>query len=289
MHFSSVFIATLAGVVNAVDVQVVSVARNMANNGTGLKFWPEKITAAPGTMVQFQFWAGNHTVTQSNFDNPCVPISNINSSIEGIYSGYQPVDASAEMGMIPTYTITIKDDKPLWLFCSKGKHCQAGMSMVINENTSANSTRSLDTYRSLAEAAPDADVVPAFEGSGDNGSNGGTSGNGGGNSTDGGNGSNNGGGSNGGNDSNNGGDDNNNDDTDNSNDGTNNNNGGSGNGDGNQGLLPTTIQTAPFPTSIQTPAGAGGPDSTGIVEAAAPRLLIPSSMILVLGAVVALF
>lgn len=84
-------------------------------------------------MVQFQFWVGNHTVTQSNFDNPCVPINNVNSSIEGFYSGFMPVAASADKSMIPTYTITIKDDKPVWIYCSQGKHCQGGMSMVINE------------------------------------------------------------------------------------------------------------------------------------------------------------
>lgn len=117
----------------ALDVQVVSVGRNSATNATGLKFWPEKITAEPGTMVQFQFWAGNHTVTQSTFDDPCIPIGNVNSSVQGIYSGYMPVEASMAMGMIPTYTIEIKDKKPLWLYCSKAKHCQGGMSMVINE------------------------------------------------------------------------------------------------------------------------------------------------------------
>jgi plastocyanin len=117
----------------AVDVQVVAVGRNTATNSTDIKFWPEKITAEPGTMVQFQFWAGNHTVTQSNFDNPCMPIGNIQSNVTGIYSGYMPVEASLAKGMIPTYTITIKDKKPLWLFCSKAQHCQGGMSMVINE------------------------------------------------------------------------------------------------------------------------------------------------------------
>lgn len=117
----------------AVDVQVVSVGRNSATNATGLRFWPEKITAEPGTMVQFQFWAGNHTVTQSTFDDPCVPIGNVMSNVTGIYSGYQPVEASMSKGMIPTYTIMVKDKKPMWLFCSKAKHCQGGMSMVINE------------------------------------------------------------------------------------------------------------------------------------------------------------
>ncbi|KAJ3512180.1 hypothetical protein NM208_g15352 [Fusarium decemcellulare] len=133
MHFSKLAAAALVGVAQAVDVQVVSVGKNGATNATGLKFWPEKITAEPGTMVQFQFWAGNHTVTQSSFDDPCIPIGNVNSSVQGIYSGYQPVEASMAKGMIPTYTIEIKDNKPLWIFCSKGQHCQSGMSMVINE------------------------------------------------------------------------------------------------------------------------------------------------------------
>ncbi|KAI5467029.1 hypothetical protein BGZ63DRAFT_343598, partial [Mariannaea sp. PMI_226] len=136
----------------AVDVQVVSVGKS-ATNGTGLKFFPSNIKAEVGTMVQFQFWVGNHTVTQSNFDNPCIPINNVNSSIKGLFSGYMPVAASADKKMIPTYTIEIKDNKPLWLFCSQGQHCQAGMSMVINENTAANSSRSLENYQTLAKSA----------------------------------------------------------------------------------------------------------------------------------------
>ncbi|KAH7156946.1 hypothetical protein EDB81DRAFT_407745 [Dactylonectria macrodidyma] len=170
MYFSSLFAMALLGVAQAVDVQVVSVGKS-ATNATGLKFWPESITAAVGTMVQFQFWVGNHTVTQSNFDNPCIPISNINSSIQGIYSGYQPVAASAGDNMIPTYTITISDEKPLWIFCSQATHCQGGMSMVINENTAANSSRSLANYKTLAESATGSNIVPG-ESSGDDSSSG---------------------------------------------------------------------------------------------------------------------
>jgi len=84
-------------------------------------------------MVQFQFRGGNHTVTQSNFDNPCLPISAVNQSILGIYSGYQPVAASQAMGQIPVFTVMINSTNPIWLYCSQGKHCQNGMSMVINE------------------------------------------------------------------------------------------------------------------------------------------------------------
>ena len=111
----------------------MTVGLNPINNKTGLSYYPNNIKAQPGDMVQFQFWAGNHTITQSNFDNPCVPISTINSSIPGIFSSFQPVAASMAMGMIPTYTIMINNTKPMWLYCSQGPHCTMGMSMVINE------------------------------------------------------------------------------------------------------------------------------------------------------------
>jgi plastocyanin len=119
----------------AIDVQVVYVGKNPVNDAVGTKYWPEKITAAPGTMVQFQFWAGNHTVTQSNFDNPCKPITqNANgTSVSPIKSGFMPVEESADIGQIPIYTIMINDTSPLWFYCGQGPHCANGMSLVINE------------------------------------------------------------------------------------------------------------------------------------------------------------
>ncbi|RSL72682.1 hypothetical protein CEP54_000621 [Fusarium duplospermum] len=296
MHFLQLSLAALVGVAQALDVQVVSVGRNSATNATGLKFWPEKITAEPGTMVQFQFWAGNHTVTQSTFDDPCIPIGNVNSSIEGIYSGYMPVEASMAMGMIPTYTIEIKDEKPLWLYCGKAKHCQGGMSMVINENTAANSSRSLDNYRTGCQSATGADVVPVnvAPGGGNNGgSNGGSGGgSGSGNDTDSGSGgdSNNGGGS--GSGSGSGGDSNNGGSGSGSGDGSNGGSGsGSGSGDGSgSGSGSGSGGDSPLPTGIQTPAPtgtptAGSPASTeSVVTASAPKLLAPSSLVLAVGA-----
>merc|ERR1719262_2023784 len=87
-------------------------------------------------MVQFQFAPNNHTVTQSTFDAPCQPIA-ANSNVTGIYSGFMPVSASSTT--TPTYTVMVKNTTPMWLYCSQGKHCQNGMTMVINENTAANS------------------------------------------------------------------------------------------------------------------------------------------------------
>lgn len=113
----------------AQKVQVVTVST--ANNS--LVYTPNNIKANAGEMVQFQFVAGNHTVTQSTFDQPCTPISTIQTNVTGFHSGYQPAAASKETGMIPTYTVMINDSKPIWLYCAQGKHCQSGMVMVINE------------------------------------------------------------------------------------------------------------------------------------------------------------
>lgn len=86
-------------------------------------------------MVQFQFMGGNHTVTQSTFDSPCVPMNQANPQAQtvGIFSGYVPVDASASMGQRPVFTVMINDTTPMWLYCQQGPHCQRGMAMVINE------------------------------------------------------------------------------------------------------------------------------------------------------------
>lgn len=115
--------------ITAQKVQVVTVST--ANNS--LVYTPNNIKANAGEMVQFQFVAGNHTVTQSTFDQPCQPISTIQTNVTGFHSGYQPAAASKETGMIPTYTVMINDSKPIWLYCAQGKHCQSGMVMVINE------------------------------------------------------------------------------------------------------------------------------------------------------------
>ncbi|KAK1593666.1 Cupredoxin [Colletotrichum navitas] len=138
MHFSAMIVSALAVVAQAQSVHVVSVA---TTNNT-LKFFPDKLNAAVGSMVQFQFRGGNHSVVQSTFDNPCVPMSgmsgmsstsSMNSSAKGLFSGYQPVAASLAMGQIPVFTVQVTSAAPMWLYCSQAKHCQNGMVMVINE------------------------------------------------------------------------------------------------------------------------------------------------------------
>jgi plastocyanin len=95
-----------------------------------LTFSPNNLVADVGDMVQFQFGVGNHTVTQSTFDAPCLPLG-AGTNVTGISTGFMPVAADATTA--PLYTIPILNKTPIWLYCAQGKHCQNGMVMVINE------------------------------------------------------------------------------------------------------------------------------------------------------------
>ncbi|OBT89527.1 hypothetical protein VE02_01102 [Pseudogymnoascus sp. 03VT05] len=116
-----------------------------------LTFSPNNLVADVGDMIQFQFGVGNHTVTQSTFDAPCLPMG-AGTNITAISTGFMPVAADATTA--PLYTIPIVDKTPIWLYCAQGKHCQNGMVMVINENTAKNASRSLNAYIAGSAAAP---------------------------------------------------------------------------------------------------------------------------------------
>ena len=135
MRFTSIIAATLTGlttIASAQDQNVHVVSVGSTDEAKALAFSPNSITANQGDMIQFQFRAGNHTVTQSTFDQPCMPI-NMFTNNTGVYSGFMDVSASAAMGQIPVYTISVQNTNPMWFYCSQGRHCQNGMVMVVNE------------------------------------------------------------------------------------------------------------------------------------------------------------
>ncbi|KAF2827881.1 Cupredoxin [Ophiobolus disseminans] len=121
-------------------------------NGS-LAFYPNNIVAQAGDLVQFQFHPKNHSVVQSTFDQPCVPIQNIQANkTDAFFSGFMPTNASAAAtSNVLTYTIRVKDAKPVWFYCSQGKHCQAGMVGAINAPPSGNKT--LTSFTALAASA----------------------------------------------------------------------------------------------------------------------------------------
>jgi plastocyanin len=121
-------------------------------NGS-LTFSPENIKANVGDLVQFQFHPKNHSVVQSTFDEPCVPMQNVMpNATNAFFSGFMPTNASASATSgILTYTIRVMDTKPVWYYCSQAKHCQAGMVGAINAATSGNKTMS--AFKALAAQA----------------------------------------------------------------------------------------------------------------------------------------
>ncbi|TLD25211.1 hypothetical protein PspLS_06063 [Pyricularia sp. CBS 133598] len=175
MQFATLALAALA-MFTGVDAQTVHAVR-VGQNGT-ITFSPNKITARAGDMVQFMFMGGNHTVTQSPFDDACQPISKTMKNVTGIHSGYVPFAASAAMGQIPVYTIRVNNTNPIWLYCATGPHCKNGMVMVINEPT--NPQRSLAEYKKAASQITGAAGVPGGPTGGQSGNTPSTGGTGGG-------------------------------------------------------------------------------------------------------------
>ncbi|KAJ9616569.1 hypothetical protein H2200_000288 [Cladophialophora chaetospira] len=105
--------------------------------GPGLVFTPDTVTAAEGDWVEFTFGSG-HSVAQSSFDAPCVPIS----GGMGVFSGFP------NQGDI--WRIQINSTDPLWLYCSTSGHCEGGMALVVNQPSS---DKTLDAYKSAAANA----------------------------------------------------------------------------------------------------------------------------------------
>jgi plastocyanin len=92
----------------------------------GLKFDPDTLTASPGDLINFHFYAANHSVAQSSFDKPCQPVEGGN----GIFSGFFPVSGKEEASQV--FSMRLNGTDPVWLYCAQGEHCKGGQAMVIN-------------------------------------------------------------------------------------------------------------------------------------------------------------
>ncbi|EUC49491.1 hypothetical protein COCMIDRAFT_33129 [Bipolaris oryzae ATCC 44560] len=121
-------------------------------NGS-LAFYPNNVAAQPGDMVQFQFHPKNHSVVQSTFDNPCIPIQNVMpNKTDAFFSGFMPTNASfTATNQVLTYTIRVPDTRPIWFYCSQGQHCQNGMVGAINAPAAGN--RTMQAFTALAAQA----------------------------------------------------------------------------------------------------------------------------------------
>jgi len=99
----------------------------------GLQFLPDTIYAQIGDTIEFDWATPQHSVTEGTYQSPCKPKTG------GIYSGF--------LDPTKTFTITLNNTEPVWVYCSVSGHCQSGMVMVINPPSTS---QSLDGYRAGA-------------------------------------------------------------------------------------------------------------------------------------------
>lgn len=119
MFAQSILFTSLVTIASAANLKIL-----VSDNNSTLLFNPSTTTAKIGDTVTFHFFPKNHNVVQSSFDSPCAPLKE-----GGFYSGFIP-SVTGEANK--TFAITVKDDKPIWFYCSQGKHCNSGMAGVIN-------------------------------------------------------------------------------------------------------------------------------------------------------------
>jgi len=113
-----------------------------------LSFTPSRVSAAPRDTIKFIFNVKNHTVTQSSFSAPCLPLTNQTTQTRiGFNSGFMPV--GSDTTDFPTYSITINDTAPIWAYCAQTNHCGSGMVFAVNSDESSN--RSFAAFQSLAK------------------------------------------------------------------------------------------------------------------------------------------
>lgn len=146
MHFSKLFLGAAALAAATVQAATIDVEVGV---GTSLIYSPNDITAAVGDIVVFHFnpkvgvrsltstpiaktrtfkiltHTQNHSVVQSSFGQPCVPLAT-----GGFFSGFVPTTVPSTT----TFTVTVADLKPIWFYCAQtvGSHCQKGMVGAIN-------------------------------------------------------------------------------------------------------------------------------------------------------------
>lgn len=116
------------------------IAITVGANGA-LAFSPSNVNATVGDTINFSFLAGSHTVTQSTFAAPCSPMSG------GFNSGAKPVAGAATT---PTFSFTVNDTKPIWVYCQTGTHCQQGMVFSVNAPETGNT---FSAFQAAAKAS----------------------------------------------------------------------------------------------------------------------------------------
>jgi len=112
-----------------------------------LSFTPSRVSASPRDTIKFIFQVKNHTVTQSSFAAPCLPLTNATTGAKGFDSGFFPV--AAGVTDFPTWSLTINDTAPIWAYCRQANHCGSGMVFAVNSDETGQ--RNFTAFQTLAK------------------------------------------------------------------------------------------------------------------------------------------
>ncbi|KAF5138635.1 putative GPI-anchored cupredoxin [Metarhizium anisopliae] len=147
MRFSSPIVgfALAASPIAAQEAKTVKV--EVGANGK-LLYNPSNFEATVGTKIEFHYFPKNHTVTQSSFNDPCHPLEG------GFFSGFVPTTESPSK---TTFTIEVKDTKPIWFYCGQANHCQKGMIGAVNAPQTGNT---FEAFSALAVKASNSTSPP---------------------------------------------------------------------------------------------------------------------------------
>ncbi|KAF8891804.1 hypothetical protein BD779DRAFT_1513239 [Infundibulicybe gibba] len=114
---------------------VINVGHNTTDNATAV-FDPPTVNAEKDDVVMFNFTLGNHTVTQSSFASPCIPLHITNSTVNSFDSGFRDAGNATA---ITSLTIPIFDNTTtIWFY--DANTCSLGGVGGINLNTSNDET-----------------------------------------------------------------------------------------------------------------------------------------------------
>lgn len=92
-----------------------------------LAFSPSSLNASIGSTIIFNFLALNHTLTQSNLTDPCLP----NGRFDTGFRQFNPLNISGNN----VVEFEVQTYEPQWFFCAqhtKVSHCHAGMVFSLN-------------------------------------------------------------------------------------------------------------------------------------------------------------
>lgn len=113
-----------------------------------LTFTPSRVSASPKDTIQFVFQQKNHTVIQSSFATPCVPLTDKTTGQKmGFNAGFFPV--AADSTDFPTWSLTINDTSPIWAYCGQTGHCGSGMVFAVNSDEG--SAQNFAAFQGLAK------------------------------------------------------------------------------------------------------------------------------------------